>query len=275
MTSDDRERMRDFYDALGEDEWLRLEESPRTRVALEVHKQFLSHFVKPGDHALEVGAGPGRFTFELARLGATIEVTDYSPVQLELHQQHVFGTSAESAVTSRTLLDICDTSRYPDANFDVVLAYGGPLSYAFEQTDEAFAGLLRITKPGGYIVCSVMSLLGTWRYFLNGVVADTKIAGEDANDLVLTTGDLRHFGTSHICQMFRTSDIEKLISRTGGELIALSASNWASLADRSLLEELESDAVKWSNFIRHEVSACSEPGVVDGGTHILFAVRKL
>ncbi len=266
--------MRNFYDNLGEREWSRLEESPRGRVAYEVHRQFLERFVKSGDQVLEIGAGPGRFTFDLARLGATADVTDFSPVQLDLHRQRLDGTAAEAAVTSRALLDICDTSRYGDATFDVVLAYGGPLSYAFEQTEDAVVGLLRITKPGGYVVASVMSWLGSWRHFLPSALEDAKVVGDDAFDLMLTTGDLRHSQTTHVCQMFRARDLLELVAKCGGEIAAMSSSNWASLSDPVVLEELEADPDRWSRFLRHEVAACAEPGALDGGTHILFATRR-
>jgi len=137
MSEDDRARMRDYCDNLGERAWSRLEETPRGRVAYEVRRQFVKRFVLDGDYVLEIGAGPGRFTFDLALFGATVEVTDYSPVQLELHRHRVGATEAEKSVTSRAFLDICDTSRYEDATVDVVLAYGGPLSYAFDQTEVA------------------------------------------------------------------------------------------------------------------------------------------
>ena len=274
MTADDRARMRDFYDNLGEREWSRLEESQRGRVAYIVHRQFLERFVRPGDRVLEIGAGPGRFTFDLARLGATVDVTDFSPVQLELHRQHVEGTEAEAAVASRTLLDICDTSRYEGESFDVVLAYGGPLSYAFEETEDAFRGLLRITKPGGYVVASVMSWLGSWRYFLASALEDAQVVGEDALDLMLTTGDLRHSQTTHVCQMFRSRDLSELVATCHGEMVAMSSSNWASLNDPEVLTELESDFARWERFLKHEVAACAEPGALDGGTHILFAARR-
>ena len=85
MTEADREVMRAYYDDLGHAEWERLESAVAGRVSLEVHRRFLGRFVKGGQRVLEVGAGPGRFTVELARLGAQIAVTDFSLVQLELN----------------------------------------------------------------------------------------------------------------------------------------------------------------------------------------------
>jgi 2-polyprenyl-3-methyl-5-hydroxy-6-metoxy-1,4-benzoquinol methylase len=75
-------RVRRYYDALGEDEWTRLTKNVRGRVSLEIHRRFLRRFVTSGAQVLEVGAGPGRFTLELAALGARVVVTDISEVQL-------------------------------------------------------------------------------------------------------------------------------------------------------------------------------------------------
>ena len=273
MSLEDREAIRAYYDEMGDAEWRRLEETPRGRVSLEVHRRFLTRFIPPNSRVLEVGAGPGRFTLQLAALGVSVAVTNISSVQLELHRLHVSDTSAEHAVESRELLDVCDTSHIPDDSFDAVVAFGGPLSYAFEHTDDALAGLFRITKHGGVVLASVMSLLGSWRYFLRGVIEDTQRAGEAANELVLRTGDLRHFGGQHICQMFRSSDVEVLVRRCGGSVVAMSASNWASLADKDVVSQLEEDDDRWARFLNHEVAACAEPGALDGGTHIHFAAR--
>jgi hypothetical protein len=185
----------------------------------------------------------------------------------------VGGTAAEESVVSREILDICDTSRYESGGFDVVLAYGGPLSYAFEGDRDALTGLFRIVKPGGLVVASVMSLLGSWRHFLAGVVRDTEEFGDDANNLVFTTGDLRYFGQQHICQMYCASDVERLVAQCGGELLAMSSSNWSSLGDVDALATLESDPARWANFLEQEIRACREPGALDGGTHLLFAAQ--
>ena len=274
MTTNDRERVRHYYDELGEQEWDRLEATVRGRASLEVHRRFLRRFISGGDRVLEIGAGPGRFTVELATLGARVGVTDLSSVQLALHEQHLLGTDAEGSVEFRQNLDICDTTQFVDGEFDAVVAFGGPLSYAFEHAAVALDGLYRITKPGGYVIGSVMSTLGTWRFFLAAVVAEASEKGEDVNDLILTTGDLRHLGGGHICQMYRSSDLAALVAQCGGALDEMSASNWASLGDDDALATLQSDPDRWRHFLDHEVAACAQPGALDGGTHLLFATHR-
>jgi ubiquinone/menaquinone biosynthesis C-methylase UbiE len=274
MSQKDREHIRDFYERLGDGEWDRLEATMRGRVSFEVHRRFLQQFVEPGQRVLEIGAGPGRFTIELAELGTRVVVADISPEQLRLHKVHVGSTSAEGAVESREQLDICDVSRYADASFDVVVAFGGPLSYTFEDDVEALRGLFRVLKPEGVVVASIMSLLGSWRFFLPGVIADTKVHGEAANDLVLLTGDLRHFPSEHVCKMYSSTGVEALVTSSGGDLLSMSSSNWASLGDEEVLAELAKDEGSWQNFLEHEIRICREPGALDGGTHLLFAARS-
>lgn len=275
MPSSDRAATtRAYYDALGDDERHRLSRDVPGRVAFEVHRRFLAEHVTAGHRVLEIGAGPGRFTAELAAIGATVVVTDLSPVQLDLNRQHLDGTPAETAVERRELLDVCDTSRYADGEFDAVVAFGGPLSYAFEDEVAATSGLLRITRTGGPVLASVMSMLGTWRHLLGGVTALATAVGEDVNDRVLDTGDLRHVGGAHVCRMFRSHEVAALAEAAGSRLIGLSASNWASLGDAEALAVLEADPDRWARFLDHEVAACRAPGAVDGGTHLLFALTR-
>jgi hypothetical protein len=48
-------------------------------------------------------------------------------------------------------------SRYADGAFDCTVAYGGPISYAFDQAEIAVAKCLRVTRPGGVLLASVMA----------------------------------------------------------------------------------------------------------------------
>lgn len=269
--------VREYFDAFAEGEWERLESTLAGQVSFEVHRRFLQRFVRPGMRVLEVGAGPGRFTIELARLGARVVVTDLSPVQLDLNNQYVTRAGFAAAVEGRHVADVCDLSGYEDGEFDAALAFGGPLSYAFDRVDEAVNGLFRVVRPGGPVVASVMSTIGAYRQFLRGVVEIIETVGDDANDRVLSTGDLRGTqppGTGHTCKMFRWAELEDLVTSAGGSVVAASASNWASLGDPEILARLAAHPARWARFVDNEVRLCAEPGVWDGSTHVMFAATR-
>ncbi|PYC77363.1 class I SAM-dependent methyltransferase [Streptomyces tateyamensis] len=277
MPSSDRsvEAIRRYYDALGEGEEDRLTKDVAGRVSFEIHRRFLEPYLREGQRVLEIGAGPGRFTMVLAEHGARVVVTDISPVQLRLNEANVSGAGAEHAVEVRHTLDIRDTTRLPDAAFDLVLAYGGPLSYAFDQEHQALTGLLRILKPGGIVVASVMSLWGSWRARLAGATQVAIRHGIDVADAVIRTGDLRHVpDATHVCRMFTWEQLTALVTECGGEILAGSASNWASLEEPSVLAEIERSAALWERFLAYEATACANLGARDGGTHILFSARR-
>ena len=162
----DPERAASFYDEYGESEWTRFEDGRTPAPSLDVHRDRLHRFVSAGDHVLEVGAGPGRFTIELARLGAQVTVSDLSQGQLELNRERVAAEGLEEHVVERELADILDLSRWHDARFDATICFGGPLSYVVDRADDGIAELVRVTRPGGHVLVSVMSLVGTVVHFL-------------------------------------------------------------------------------------------------------------
>jgi SAM-dependent methyltransferase len=269
----DGEQSRRFYDELGIIEWDRMTGSAASRVSMELHRRLLARFIEPGARVLEIGAGPGRFTIELARLGAKVVVSDISPVQLELNERMVAEAGAESSVEDRFVLDVTDLSAIRDGSFDAVVAFGGPLSYAFEAAEAALGGCLRITRPGGFVVAGVMSLLGSLRNHLAGVAEEMSLFGAEVIDTMVRTGQQRH--VPHQCRMFRWSEIADMVTRLPCELEVVSASNAISLGDPDALDWFERDPDRWRQLLRWEEELTKEPGILDGGTHILFAVRRL
>jgi len=265
------QRVREHFDRLGELEWDRLEQDLRSQVSLEMHRRFLRRTISHGSTVLDVGAGAGRFTIELARLGASVEVTDVSAVQLEVNARRVEAAGFADAVSRRTVADIRDLGAFESGSFDAVVAYGGPLSYAFDDVGKAISEMLRVVKPRGRIVASVMSLLGSLRYFLPSVVGDIEAIGLDAFARLVQTGDQRH--SPHQCHMFRWSEIAALLEPYACSTIDASASNCMSLGDPDALAALQRDEGRWQTFLDWEESMCREPGALDGGTHILIAVE--
>ncbi len=79
MSTWDPARTAEFFDDYGEREWTRFEDGRTPGPSLTTHIRMLEGYVRPGDRVLDAGAGPGRFTLELLRLGAHVTALDISP----------------------------------------------------------------------------------------------------------------------------------------------------------------------------------------------------
>jgi SAM-dependent methyltransferase len=259
------------YDMYAEREWDRHDASWDARTSFAVHCGFIAEFVKSGDLVLDAGAGPGRFTIELADLGARVHVGDVSPVQLRLNAERVRAVGREDAVVARTRLDICDLSAMPDGEFDAVVCFGGPISYALDRADDAVSELCRVTRPGGHVLVSVMSAIGAVRRFLPQVLAEGREYGAAHGDAVLRTGDVsRATNQGHECHMYRWSELSTMLA-AHGEIVGASAANFITNQHDDALDAA-SDAER-EQILRWELEVCREPGVLDGGTHILAAIK--
>jgi ubiquinone/menaquinone biosynthesis C-methylase UbiE len=272
---DRREQIATHFDQVGDVEWNRMMSSARMRVSFELHVRMLRRFIEPGMRVLEVGAGPGRFTIALAQLGAKVVVSDVSPVQLELNVTKVAEAGHAAAVESRHVLDVRDLSALPDESFDATVAYGGPLSYAFEDAPKALAECLRVTKPGGVVLASVMTIVGSIRYLLPSVLEELERFGVEAMARIVRTGDLRPTQpVGHVCRMFRWREVKQMIDRAPCRLLAASASNASSLGRDDVVERFASNPEWWDAFLDWEEELAQEPGALDGGTHVIFAVER-
>ena len=274
-TNYDPDYISSFFNDYAEREWERFEGGGASRVNFLVHRHHLQRFLKSGDHVLDAGAGPGRFTIELARIGATVTVVDISPVQLELNRQKVGEAGCESSVAGRHVADILDLSQFPDAGFDATVCYGGALSYVMDRAGDALAELVRVTKPGGYVLVSVMSLVGSAGALLSTFPDLIEEFGRDSLDREIATGDL--FGPTsrgHRCHMYRWSELEALLEAQGCEVVGKSAANFLAINNEDTMTAFEQNPELYEWFLRWEIEYCQEPGAIDGGTHMIAVVRR-
>ncbi len=99
-------RTAEYFDEYGEREWMRFEDGTTPGPSLTYTRGCSRGTSDPGDRVLDAGAGPGRFTLEMLRLGAHVTALDISPGQLELLQARVPDVEA-------VVGDITDLSRFP------------------------------------------------------------------------------------------------------------------------------------------------------------------
>jgi SAM-dependent methyltransferase len=264
----DPSRASSFYDEYGEREWTRFEDGRTPATSLDVHLEHLHRFVQAGDRVLDVGAGPGRFAIELARIGANITVADISPGQLELNRERVAEAGLEERIAERALADVLDLSRWDDGSFDAAVCFGGPLSYVVDRAEDGIAELVRVTKPGGYVLVSVMSLVGTVLHYLPVLLDLARRDGVPKQEEIVRTGllaDEPDYG--HLAmKCYRWSELEALLS-PHGEIVAAAAAG--------LLPGERPDEPELREFLRTvELELASEPGALSCGEHILAVLRR-
>jgi SAM-dependent methyltransferase len=273
MAKYDAEWVQKRYAEIGDEEWHRLTRSPEAEVQLHVHVHYLRAHVEPSSRVLEIGAGPGRFTQILAEMGCRILIADISQAQLDLNKRYGEEYGFASSVEDWIQLDICDLSNLDAESFDTVLCYGGPLSYVFDQAGDALLECKRVLKPGGTILCSVMSIWGAARGALDRVLD----IPPEQNRRIVDTGDLTPDSlpeSEHFAHMYRASELRDLFTQAGLEVLALSASNCLSTGWNEHLARIREDDIKWNELLRLETEASAETGCLNMGTHIIAVARK-
>ncbi len=119
--------------------------SHRSRTA-QTSAAYLLPLLKPTDQLLDVGAGPGTITADLAGLVAKVTATEIGPDELELAR----ATAADRNVVNIDFR-IADVHAldFDDATFDVTHAHQ-VLQHVVDPV-QAFRELARVTKPGGIV----------------------------------------------------------------------------------------------------------------------------
>jgi SAM-dependent methyltransferase len=274
MAEYDRDWVKSYYDEYGKREWERWDVSPVEKVKFEVHLYYLRKHLEASDRILEIGAGAGRFTQELARISNKIVVADISPVQLQLNRENAQTLGYSDSIEQWIECDICDLRpHFDDAEFDAVVCYGGPLSYVFGEREKAISELLRVTRPDGRLFLGVMSLWGTVHHFLPQVLKVNPAMNKD----IISTGDLgpdRSAASTHFCHMYRAAEFGGFLEEAGAVIEVLSASDCLSATWAERLKEVQEDEATWQHLVEMEIEACREPGCLDMGTHLIAVCRK-
>jgi SAM-dependent methyltransferase len=260
MSAWDPARTAEFFDDYGEREWTRFEDGRTPGPSLTTHIRMLEDYVRPGDRVLDAGAGPGRFTLELLRLGAHVTALDISPGQLELLLARVPDVEA-------VLGDITDLSRFGDDSFDVTVCFGGPLSYVVDRADRAVSELARVTKPGGHVLVSVMGFAGAVIHFASILVDLARRDGTAKQLEIARTGLLPEGeGYGHLAmRMYLWEELEALLV-PHGEVVDGAA---AGVLPHLEVEEPEIRAM----LEEFEERLAYDPGSRSCGEHLIGVLR--
>lgn len=165
------------------------------------------------------------------------------------------------------IADVLDLSRWPDGSFDAAVCFGGPLSYVVDQAEQGLAELVRVTRPGGHVLVSVMSLVGTVLHYLPILLDLVRRDGAPKNEEIVRTGFLpEEPDYGHLAmKLYRWSELEPLLARHGTVVAAAAAGLLA--AEQPEEPELR----QFLSWVERQLAP--EPGALSCGEHILAVLR--
>ena len=211
---------------------------------------------------LDVGAGTGRYSVQLANEGY-----DVTAVELVKHNLGVLKSKGSSVKAYQgTALDL---SRFKDDSFDLTLVFGPMYHlYTIEDKVKALKEAKRVTRKGGVIlVAYCMNEYSIITYgFKENNIRESIEKGKVSEDFhVLSQPE-------DLYDYVRVDDINRINEEAGIERIQLISADGPANYLRSTLNAMDEETFK--TFIEYHLSTCERPELLGAGAHTLDILRS-
>ena len=133
-------------------EWVRYEGTPQRDLFRELRERFLSRHRVPGGWAVDVGAGPGRFSASLGDRPSGRVLMDVSREMLLSARRTLSG----QRVSGELVLADARSPPLRAGRFTTVAALGNPVGFAEEDAGVVLTQILSLVAEGGMLLLEVV-----------------------------------------------------------------------------------------------------------------------
>ncbi len=180
------EKIANYYASF--DEWKRLD-SPEGALEFQLTCEIILNTLKPGSSVLDLGGGPGRYTFFLADNGYRCHLADISIKNIEEAKRRLKEFSNAKNIDGMDVINAIDLTQYPDNSFDAVLAFG-PFYHLTdrEERKKCLSEIFRVTRSGGKALIAFIPLLSGMKGLIERSLLKPEQVNSETFRLALETG---------------------------------------------------------------------------------------
>ena len=210
---------------------------------------------------LDVGAGTGRYSVQLAGEGYDVTAVELVKYNLGILKSKKSGVKAYQG-------NALNLSRFEADQFDMVLVFG-PMYHLYTKEDKvkALKEAKRVVKPGGIILVA---------YCMNEYCVLTYAFKQNHIKECLENGKLSEDfhciqSMEDLYDYVRLDDINKLNAAAGVERLQIISADGPADYMRQVLNAMDDETFK--TFIDYHLATCERPELVGAGAHTLDILK--
>ncbi len=212
---------------------------------------------------LDVGAGTGRYSVQLANEGYDVTAVELVKYNLGILKQKGSNVKAYQG----TALNL---KRFENEQFDLTLVFGPMYHlYTIEDKQKALQEAVRVTKKGGIILVAYImnefSIL-TYGFKENHILESMKNGKVNENFHVITAKE-------DLYDYVRLEDIAEINAKADVERIQIIAADGPANYIRQTLNAMDEET--YEMFIQYHLSTCERPELLGASAHTLDILRRV
>lgn len=255
--------LENFYGNYDEDGRLR---SQHGLVEYLTTMRYIERYLKPGMQVLEIGAGTGRYSHALARMGYHVDAVELVEHNIEVFRQNTV-TGEEITVTQG---DARDLSGIEDNRYDITLLLG-PMYHLFTEEDQkkALSEAIRVTKSGG-VICA--AYCGNEATIIQFCFQRGMIQNERYRSLIDPVTFKAGSDPSELFQLYRREEIDALMESFDVTRLHFVGTDLATNYMRDAVDAMDEDTFQL--YLNYHFTICERVDLVGASHHFLDIFRK-
>ena len=228
--------------------------------------RYVERYLRPGMRILEIGAGTGRYSHSLARMGYWVDAVELVEHNIELFRQNTQEGESITVVQGNAM----DLSMHGDETFDITLLLG-PMYHLLEEHEQrkALSEAIRVTKKGGVIFAAYCNNDATMLQYCFG---RGMIMEEPYRSLIDMTTFKARSTPAELFQLYRREDIDALMSHFDVKRLHYVGTDMATHYMKSTVDEMSDEL--FSLYLQYHFTICERSDMVGVSHHILDIFQK-